>query len=291
MNTERERLQKSLEDTMARLEETHARVMEKEAEASQKLEDLEQLVKAYNSLGYQTSLIPSSAENAKGQDFELSLIVNESNFSTSQIGGAPNRISSDGDRLLAEPFTGYHPAHLLNLDLRSAVRNSLQSLRKEINERRKHAIDDDLDRRNLLDNIKEAMDEKRSEVEALEHRRRAAEEEFDRTKEITTTQKLASDAQIEKMEKELAKMRATLSDSVQLMEQREMNTNIEYEQLTLRANALREELHTNVETMLNDVIRFKVHVQKGLEDYESFVADEVEQELGGETAAAEAEEL
>jgi kinetochore protein NDC80 len=282
MNTERERLQKSLEDTMARLEETHARVMEKEAEASQKLEDLEHLVKAYNSLGYQNSLIPESAENAKGQDFELSLNVNENNFSTSQIGGAPNRISSEGDRLLAEPFTGYHPAHLLNLDLRGAVRNSLQSLRKEINERRKQAIDDDLDRRNLLDNIKEAMDEKRSEVEALEHRRRAAEEEFDRTKEITTTQKTASDAQIEKMEKELAKMRATLSDSVQLMEQREMNTNIEYEQLTLRANALREELHTNVETMLNDVIRFKVHVQKGLEDYESFVVDEVEQELGGD---------
>jgi kinetochore protein NDC80 len=131
------------------------------------------------------------------------------------------------------------------------------------------------------------MDEKRSEVEALEHRRRAAEEEFERTKEITTTQKLASDAQIEKMEKELAKMRATLSDSVQLMEQREMNTNIEYEQLTLRANSLREELHTNVETMLNDVIRFKVHVQKGLEDYESFVVDEVEQELGGEEAFEE----
>lgn len=291
MNTERERLQKSLEDTMARLEETHARVMEKEAEASQRLEDLEQLVKTYNSLGYQTSLIPSSAENAKGQNFELSLNVNENNFSTSQIGGAPNRISSDGDRLLAEPFTGYHPAHLLNLDLRSAVRNSLQSLRKEINERRKRAIDDDLDRRNLLDNIKEAMDEKRSEVEALEHRRRAAEEEFDRTKEITTTQKLASDAQIEKMEKELAKMRATLSESVQLMEQREMNTNIEYEQLTLRANALREELHTNVETMLNDVIRFKVHVQKGLEDYESFVVEEVEQELGGEMDPVEEEEL
>ena len=289
MNTERERLQKSLEDTMARLEETHARVMEKEAEASQKLEDLEHLVKAYNSLGYQISLIPESAENAKGQDFELSLNVNENNFSTSQIGGAPNRISSEGDRLLAEPFTGYHPAHLLNLDLRSAVRNSLQSLRKEINERRKQAIDDDLDRRNLLDNIKEAMDEKRSEVEALEHRRRAAEEEFDRTKEITTTQKTASDAQIEKMEKELAKMRATLSDSVQLMEQREMNTNIEYEQLTLRANALREELHTNVETMLNDVIRFKVHIQKGLEDYESFVVDEVEQELGGDMQLDEEE--
>ena len=100
------------------------------------------------------------------------------------------------------------------------------------------------------------------------------------------------------MEKELAKMRSGLTESVQLMEQREMNTNIEYvlkyssssstnsvgryEQLTLRANALREELHTEIERMLNDIIKFKVHIQKSLEDYEGFVVEEVEQELGGE---------
>ena len=46
-------------------------------------------------------------------------------------------------------------------------------------------------------------------------------------KQVTTAQKLGSDAQIEKMEKELAKMRAQLSESVQLLEQREMNVNIE----------------------------------------------------------------
>jgi len=34
--------------------------------------------------------------------------------------------------------------------------------------------------------------------------------------------------------------------------------------------------------MLNDIIKFKVHIQKNLEDYESFVVDEVEHELGGE---------
>lgn len=40
------------------------------------------------------------------------------------------------------------------------------------------------------------------------------------------------------MEKELAKMRAGLDESVQLMEQREMNTNIEYANLTSsRVNA------------------------------------------------------
>ena len=118
--------------------------------------------------------------------------------------------------------------------------------------------------------------------------------------QVTSTQKVASDAQIEKMEKELAKMRAGLDESVQLMEQREMNTNIEYahlpfssalspemrakclyrfEQLTLRANSLREELHTEIEKILNDVIKFKVHVQQNLENYEGFVDQEVKAEL------------
>lgn len=58
-----------------------------------------------------------------------------------------------------------------------------------------------------------------------------------------------------------------------------------YEQLTLRANALREELHTEIEKTLNDIIKFKVHIQKNLEDYEGFVVDEVEHELGGDDEA------
>ncbi len=55
-----------------------------------------------------------------------------------------------------------------------------------------------------------------------------------------------------------------------------------YEQLTLRANALREELHTETMRMLNDVIKFKMHVQKSLEEYEHFVTDELEKELGSD---------
>ena len=52
--------------------------------------------------------------------------------------------------------------------------------------------------------------------------------------------------------------------------------------MVVRANTLREELHTEIERMLNDIIKFKVHIQKSLEDYEGFVVEEVEQELGGE---------
>jgi kinetochore protein NDC80 len=62
-------------------------------------------------------------------------------------------------------------------------------------------------------------------------------------------------------------------------------TLVRYEQLTLRANSLREELHTEIEKLLGDVIKFKVHIQKSLEDYEGFVVDEAEQELIGDDDA------
>lgn len=58
------------------------------------------------------------------------------------------------------------------------------------------------------------------------------------------------------------------------------NNRRRYEQLVLRANSLREELHTEIDRMLNDIIKFKIHVQKNLDDYEGFVADELEHELG-----------
>ncbi|KAK8046658.1 HEC/Ndc80p family protein [Apiospora saccharicola] len=283
MTSERERLQKGIESAALRLEDVKKKVAEKEVDASRRLDELERLVDKYNTLAYQIGLIPSTAVNANGEQFELAVTVNESNFTGSIMGGPyKGALPETSERLLADPVTGYQPAHILNLDLRGSVKNAFMVLRKDISERRSAAMDAMMKDHDLLDGIKEAIEDKRSEVEALEHRVRAAEEEYERTKEVTTTQKLASDAQIEKMEKELAKMRAQLTESVQLMEQREMNTNIEYEQLTLRANSLREELHTEIEKMLNDIIKFKVHIQKNLEDYEGFVADELEKELGSE---------
>ncbi|CAK7225514.1 kinetochore-associated Ndc80 complex subunit ndc80 [Sporothrix curviconia] len=296
MNSERERLQKGIEAASQRLEDAKRKVAEREVDASRRLDELERTVDRYNTLAYQIALIPSTAANAKGRDFELRVRVNEgpgfgesTDAAAATATAAAAALSGTGnmetDRLLADPVTGYQPAHILNLDLRGHVKNSFLALRKEVAERRSTALETMMKDHDLLDSIKEAMEDKRSEVEALEHRVRAAEQEHEKTKEVTTAQRLASDAQIEKMEKELAKMRASLSESVQLMEQREMNTNIEYEQLTLRASALREELHTEIMRMLNDVIKFKMHVQKNLEEYEEFVTEELVKELGdGEEA-------
>lgn len=66
---------------------------------------------------------------------------------------------------------------------------------------------------------------------------------------------------------------------------------IRYEQLVLQANALREELHTEIDRMLNDVIKFKIHVQKSLDDYEGFVTEELEKELGSDEMAEDTRQI
>lgn len=186
MTTERERLQKGLETTTTRLGEVKRRAGEKEIDANRSLEELERVVEKYNSLCYQIALVPATAANAKGQDFELHLNIDSTpNFSSSQMGASQR--GSSNDRLLADPSTGYHPPHVLNLDLRGNIKSQLIGLRKEINERRTLAVDADMKNHELLDSIKEAIDDKRSEVEALEHRVRAAEEEFEKTKEVSRT--------------------------------------------------------------------------------------------------------
>jgi len=107
------------------------------------------------------------------------------------------------------------------------VKSNITVLRKEIAERRNAALEQDMNNHDLLDKIKEAMDDKQVEVEALGHRVAQAEEELEKLREITNTQKSQSDAQIERMEKELGRMRSGLGESVQLMVQREMAVNIE----------------------------------------------------------------
>ena len=73
---------------------------------------------------------------------------------------------------------------MLNLDVRGSLKSNMINLRKEISERRNNALEADMNNHDLLDKIKEAIEDKRAEAETLEHRIRAAEDEFEKTKEV-----------------------------------------------------------------------------------------------------------
>ncbi|GAB1740962.1 hypothetical protein NU219Hw_g6217t1 [Hortaea werneckii] len=281
MNTERDRLQRGVESTQQKLEESKDRCNKKEAETAAKLEELETVIERYNRIGYQIGIIPTTAPHAQGQDLELKLTLNSGpDFSSSQMGTSQQASdpSSSSDRLLSTPTTGYQPTHLLPPNHIPTTKRALQSLRTTISERRTQALDDDMTKSDILQKTTEALEDKYSELETLGHRKRAAEEEWEKMREILSAQGMASEAQIERMEKELGRMRREVGESVQILEQREMGVGLEYEQLTLHSSALREELHTELERMLNEIIRFKIHIQSSLEGYEEFVADEVERE-------------
>ena len=283
MNTERERLTRSHDDAVNTLEEVNKKVVAKETETTQKLEELEAIIKRYNSLAYDLSLIPSAAVNAKGVDYELSLNVPATTFSSSQSGRSSRKASpSETDRLLASSATGHAPAHLLNLDLRGVVRSTFISLRKEIYDRRKAAIDADMSNKDLLDNVVEALNEKNTEIENLNYRVNEASTLYNSLKETGTTSHTQQTSAVEKLEKELTRMRSDLERGAVELEQRELEVVLAWESMQEEAGKIREELHSGIERILEEVVSFKVHVQKGLEEFEGWVTEEVEGELEGE---------
>jgi kinetochore protein NDC80 len=286
MNTERERLTKSHDDAVNTLDEVSKKVLAKEIDTAQRLEDLENTIKRYNSLGYQLSLIPSTAANARGHNYELELHLpaTGTTFSTSQSSRTTRKASptAEPDRLLASTHpttTGHSPAHLLNLDLRGSVRSAFVSLRKEINERRKAAADADLNARDMLENVVDALAEKNNEIDNLNYRIREASSNYSSLKETGTTAHTQQTSAIERLEAELARMREGLSRGAVEMEQRELEATLAWEQMQDEAGQIRAGLHADVEKMLEEVVSFKVHVQRGLEEFETTVGVEVEEEL------------
>ena len=173
MNAERERLLTGVEAAKTRLEEVNQRIKEKENEASNGLSALEELVREFNSLCYKVDL--------RDKDFNLVINTNDTPFFSSQLGASQH---SSGDRLLAGSETGYHPSRILNLDLRVKIKAQINGLRKDTSKRRNDAKDRDEENRRMLHEVSCALDDKKYEVDSLQHKVRSAKEEYEKTKEV-----------------------------------------------------------------------------------------------------------
>ncbi|KAK5690961.1 kinetochore-associated Ndc80 complex subunit ndc80 [Elasticomyces elasticus] len=278
MNGERERLQKGVETTSARLEEAKDRTSKKEAETGGKLEELEGVVEGYNGIGWKVGIIPSTASNAAGEESELRLRVNKGpDFSASQSVMQSQQESSD--RLLKDAGTGYQGRDLLGeTDLR-ALKALLHGLRKSVSDRRTTLQEADLASLDLLDKTREALDDKNAELESLSHRVRLAQEEFEGLRESAGARAMGEEGKIEGLERELGRLRRGLGEVWEEGVGGEVGVELAYEQLQVSAGKLREDMHTELERMLNEVIKFKIHIQGSLERQEEFVAGEVEREV------------
>lgn len=227
MNNERERLQKGVETTTVRLEEAKDRTSKKEAETSSKLDELESSVQKFNALAYEIGIIPPTAQNANNYDYEIHLSLNPSpDFSASQQHSQQQQQTAT-DRLLSTSDTGYSAHHILPPSTLSTTKSRLHTLRKAISDRRSAALEDDMQKSDMLAATREALDDKHAELETLTHRVRLAGEEFERIREVLVGQGWSGDAQVERMEKELRKMREGDVESLVVVEGREMSVNLE----------------------------------------------------------------
>ncbi|KAF3924697.1 hypothetical protein AA313_de0206709 [Arthrobotrys entomopaga] len=268
MNTEREKLIKALEATEVKLEEASAIDANREAQALKKLELLEHAVKRYNELGYKIGV---TSTGINGQTYEIEIIpLNKAAQS------APEGSSGDDERLLFDVGMGYNPRQVLNLDLRHDVKPTLNNFRNDIATRIHTAQDVSIKNQDKLDNIQETLKDKAEELETLEARLSALNDEYSEIKETSATETSASNAEIEKLERELQSMRINAQSGLLALEQRLQSVNIEYDQLTHGANVLREWYHAEVERMLQAIIHLKMHVQDSLGAWDEEVVEELE---------------
>ncbi|PUU83643.1 HEC/Ndc80p family-domain-containing protein [Tuber borchii] len=257
-NNDREKLSKSLSLISSKITEAKIQLAERESEASSKLEALERSISRYNSLAYQIGIIPSSSRNAEGKDFELLILPTQ----------------TPENKLLADEV-GYQPAQLLNRDLRHDIKPALNRLRQEIGARIHEAQDEAIKTQELIDCVVETLADKKDEVDTLQAKLRTVVDEYQELKETLAAEGNSSNAEIEKLEKELASMRLNMPNGALALEQRMQSVTIERDQLEHACHALREKFHGEVDKMLHEVIKFKVHIQESLENYENLAEEEL----------------
>ncbi|KAF3938024.1 hypothetical protein ABW19_dt0210585 [Dactylella cylindrospora] len=177
MNTEREKLMKGLEATEAKLEEALSIAANRESEALKKLELLEHAVKRYNELGYKIGV---TSTGINGQTYEIDIIP-----LSKAAQSAPEGSSGDDERLLYDVGIGYNPRQVLNLDLRHEVKPTLNKFRGDIATRIHTAQDVSIKNQDKLDNIQETLKDKAEELETLEAKLSAFNDEYSEIKEVS----------------------------------------------------------------------------------------------------------
>jgi kinetochore protein NDC80 len=173
LNSKRDKINQGLAQISIKAQEVQSNLDEREAQAQTNFEALERAVSRYNKLAYQIGITPNTANNAKNKDYEL------------HISPSADLQASEGNKLLLENRTGYQPSQILNLDLRHDVKPFLVSLIKEIKDKILDSQDEFSKNQELIERVTEGLQEHKDEIETMEARIQAANNEYQQLKEVS----------------------------------------------------------------------------------------------------------
>eukprot|EP01137_Pigoraptor_chileana_P026347 Opistho-2@7459 len=243
INMEKAKLEESLRSVGAQREAAERDIWEREMSASKKLEQLEASVNAYHKLAERLQLLPSTATNAHGVNYELHLNPH-----------APR------------------PEQVLSVDLKGVVKPSLIRLKESIHTRIAEAQEQLLVIQERHDQISDASTERADEVGLLENKVKKMEAQYAEEKETLSAEYKERAEDIAALEREVQRLRQAaekgLHDSVRSLQK----LRTEYEELQGKCRHERDEANVLVVKTLELVTAHKTYVHDRLSHLRSFAS-------------------
>ncbi|XP_035686274.1 kinetochore protein NDC80 homolog [Branchiostoma floridae] len=181
MNRQRQQLSVTLDDLNKEIERLEQQCWELEMKQSKQREQMQSVVQEYNMLARQLKLIPPTAENAHGMDYEMRLVFN--------AGSTANQVAM--------------------VDFVGTIKPALIQMRKQIADTC-HSIEAArLTEEESLEQITDMINDKKEELGLMETRLRRIEEELDHKKEMMAREYKKHADEVQDVQNQLQEMRLT----------------------------------------------------------------------------------
>ena len=252
LNTERDKLSKSIDLISNSLEDLKDVYHNKQINLQKNYQSLENFLKQYNNLIYKIQL--------KNHNYDYNF---EINFRNSTI------INETPDLL--------KPNEIINKNLKDE-KIQLLNYKSIINTNVHMHQDEQIKLQEQIDLISELIMERREEIETLEAKLTANKSTYDEIYETMINDTTTYSMQIEKLERELRSIKINTNQGFIEVENKFQNIQIEYDELLYEIHSNRSILHDKIQKIIESTIGFKINIQLNLEDLENLAFDEFEKE-------------
>ncbi|SCU94130.1 LANO_0E05798g1_1 [Lachancea nothofagi CBS 11611] len=257
LNTERERLTRSLDVVSNHMDQTVSLVKSQKLETESAYKTLvdvsgqyekaiESLVAARANLGHQLSSELSNLSPLQKflQDYDVGQVESE-------------RSVPEG------------------LHLRESIRPVLLELNNTIQIRTQNLQQENVSYEAHLESLKQEINDKTRTLESLEHELSAAKSRYDEYEQESHSRLLSQRIEIEKMERKLQNIKYSSHQKMAEAEQNVQNTRLQYEELKLSINREKNVLFTKAIHLIDYVSNFKIGIQSSIEDLEHLSIEEL----------------
>lgn len=252
LNTERDKLSKSIDLISNSLEDLKDVYHNKQINLQKNYQSLENFLKQYNNLIYKIQL--------KNHNYDYNFEINFRN----------NTINNETPDLLK-------PNEIINKNLKDE-KIQLLNYKSIINTNVHMHQDEQIKLQEQIDLISELIMERREEIETLEAKLTANKSTYDEIYETMINDTTTYSMQIEKLERELRSIKINTNQGFIEVENKFQNIQIEYDELLYEIHSNRSILHDKIQKIIESTIGFKINIQLNLEDLENLAFDEFEKE-------------